>query len=188
MELVQGTRANILYLRQRAWGTLVTSSWNLISASQPKESKASIIWQALPTMAGHCSSLSKGSMLPLDSSWYLSSLWFFGGLLSRGLFVGQLGHMVLEAKIESHSFSPWVTVLGTHYILGCFFTTLPKALAVEKAWVITLCIGNWTPTMNSWKMVQAKAAREIWKPLSFPHFHASPSFCSGMHRDTREAK
>ena len=48
--MVQGTRANIC---QKAWGSLVTSSQNLTSISQLKESKAIIIWQALPTMAGH---------------------------------------------------------------------------------------------------------------------------------------
>ena len=69
----------------------------------------------VPPWQGTGSSPSERSVLPLDSSLPLASLLFFRGLLFKGLFVGQLGHMILGGKVESHSFTVCVSLQHTLY-------------------------------------------------------------------------
>lgn len=176
--MVQGTRANIC---QKAWGSLVTSSQNLTSISQLKESKASIIWQALPTMAGHWFKSIWKKCASLDSSLPLASPLFFRGLLFKGLFVGQLGHMIL-GKVESHSFTVCVSSGSTYYTLSCFFTTSPEALVGWGGPGWLFCVLN--PHHQTMRSGPHKAIMEISKTLFFPHFLSSPSFCLEVHRDT----
>lgn len=160
-----GTRANIC---QKAWGSLVTSSQNLTSISQLKESKASIIWQALPTMAGHW----------FKSIWKkCASPWFI--LTSCITVISQrppiqrficwaAGSYDLRWQGLNHTALLCVSVWSTYYTLSCFFTTSPEALVVGgPGWLF--CVLN-PHHQNHEKWSTQKL---LWKSLRHYLFHTS---------------
>lgn len=97
------------------------------------ERKASIIWQALPTMAGqgvqaHC----KEVCFPLIHHCLLHQCYSLEVFYSKVYLLDSWVNTILGGKVESQFYSmcqSW----AADYILCCFFIASPKALAVGKA-------------------------------------------------------
>lgn len=148
----QAVRTSLLYL-----------NWKKV---RPESSDRRFPWQ------GTGSSPSKGSVLPLYSSLPLASL--CRSPIQR----------FICWTVGSYNFrwQGWITALFHVPVLSTRLYTallLSQNLSCGKG-LGALCIRKWNPTTKWWKVVQAKAAVEIWKPLSFPHFLSSPSLCFGI--------
>lgn len=174
--MVQGTRANICQKPEAAWWQVVRTSLLFLNWRKVKPASYD---RRFPPWQGTGSSPSERSVLPLDSSLPLASLLFFRSLLFKGLFVGQLGHMILGGKVESHSFTVCVSL--EHILLSCFFTTSPWSLSCGEG--LGGCSVYWTPTTKPWEVVHTKAIMKSLRHYLFPHFLSSPSFCLEVHRN-----
>lgn len=167
--MVQDTRANILCLCQKAWGGLMTCSHNLTFISQLKESKASIIWRALPTITGQW-------FKPIQRK--CASPWFIIASCITVIFWRSPIQSFICWIVGSYNFrwQGWRKLYsmcqcwGSDYILCCFFTTSFQVLGVGRAGWLRCILEIETPPLNDEKWSRQKL---LWKSESHYLFHTS---------------